>query len=49
MNEYDSNRILDLTKKINYALTTNIGPGNFLAAFIASSVVNATYPEGVGM
>ena len=28
MNEYDSNRILDLTKKINYALTTNIGEAN---------------------
>ena len=24
MNEYDSNRILDLTKKINYAVTKNI-------------------------
>ncbi len=24
MNEYDSNRILDLTKKINYTLTKNI-------------------------
>ena len=24
MNEYDSNRILDLTKKINYSLTKNI-------------------------
>ena len=24
MNEYDSNRILDLTKKINYASTKNI-------------------------
>ena len=28
MNEYDSNRILDLTKKINYVLTTNIGEAN---------------------
>ena len=25
MNEYDSNRILDLTKKINYTLTENLG------------------------
>ena len=24
MNEYDSNRILDLTKKINYSVTENI-------------------------
>ena len=24
MNEYDSNRILDLTKKINYTSTTNV-------------------------
>ena len=28
MNEYDSNRILDLTKKINYVLTDNIGEAN---------------------
>jgi tRNA-2-methylthio-N6-dimethylallyladenosine synthase len=28
MNEYDSNRILDLTKKINYVLTKNIGEAN---------------------
>ncbi len=28
MNEYDSNRILDLTKKINYNLTTNIEETN---------------------
>ena len=32
-----------------WALTTKIGPGNFSAAFTASSVVNATYPEGVGI
>ena len=25
MNEYDSNRISDLTKKINYTLTDNLG------------------------
>ena len=28
MNEYDSNRILDLTKKINYVLTDNISEAN---------------------
>ena len=28
MNEYDSNRILDLTKKIDYASTTNIAEAN---------------------
>jgi len=28
MNEYDSNRILDLTKKINYVLTKNIAEAN---------------------
>jgi tRNA-2-methylthio-N6-dimethylallyladenosine synthase len=28
MNEYDSKRILDLTKKINYVLTDNIGEAN---------------------
>ena len=28
MNEYDSNRILDLTKKINYVLTNNISEAN---------------------
>ena len=28
MNEYDSNRILDLTKKINYVLTKNISEAN---------------------
>ena len=28
MNEYDSNRILDLTKKINYSATTNLKEAN---------------------
>ena len=28
MNEYDSNRILDLTKKINYSLTKNLSEAN---------------------
>ena len=28
MNEYDSNRILDLTKKINYKETNNISEAN---------------------
>ena len=28
MNEYDSNRILDLTKKINYFVTTNVKEAN---------------------
>ncbi len=28
MNEYDSNRILDLTKKINYTVTTNVKEAN---------------------
>ena len=28
MNEYDSNRILDLTKKINYVLTDKISEAN---------------------
>ena len=28
MNEYDSNRILDLTKKINYSETKNIDKAN---------------------
>ncbi len=28
MNEYDSNRILDLTKKINYSLTKNLNEAN---------------------
>ena len=28
MNEYDSNRILDLTKKINYSLTENLKEAN---------------------
>ena len=28
MNEYDSNRIYDLTKKINYYSTTNINEAN---------------------
>ena len=28
MNEYDSNRILDLTKKINYTVTTNMKEAN---------------------
>ena len=28
MNEYDSNRILDVTKKINYFPTKNLGEAN---------------------
>ena len=28
MNEYDSNRILDLTKKIDYKITNNIEDAN---------------------
>ena len=28
MNEYDSNRIYDLTKKINYDSTTNVSEAN---------------------
>ena len=28
MNEYDSNRILDITKKLNYINTTNIQEAN---------------------